>query len=196
MDGKDAIIQKILNDATAQAEAMTAEANAYAKRIIDETAVSNKAAVVTAQKQAEVNGTEYIARRMIVCELDIKKQKLAVKKDMLDKVFDQAAIKIRSIKPELYKKVITGMLDESAADGDIITVAKADAKLIDESFIKDFAKNKGIKLTLDKELGNFLGGFILHSEGVDKNLSFEVEIKALREEYESEIAQLIFDEVK
>lgn len=196
MDGKDAIIQKILNDAKAQAEAVTAEANAYAKKIIDEVAVLNKSAISTAQKQAEVSGSEYIARRMTVCELDIKKQRLAVKKDMLDDVFAQAALKVRSIKPEQYKKVITGMLNVSAADGDIITVAKDDAKIIDKNFIADYAKSKGIKLTLDKELGNFSGGFILHSQGVDKNLTFEVEIKALREELEAEIAQLLFDEVK
>ena len=53
------------------------------------------------------------------------------------------------------------------------------------------AGDKGITLTLAKISGDF-DGMILSGNGVDKNLTFEVEIALLRDELETQIAKEIF----
>ncbi|MEG2454471.1 MAG: V-type ATP synthase subunit E family protein, partial [Clostridia bacterium] len=155
MDGKDAIIEKILTNAKAQADGLVTEASEYANRIVADATAQGKRAVGEAQKQAEIACNEHISRRLTVCELDIKKIKLSAKKQVLDEVFARAGESVSQLKPDDYKRVILGMLDESAEDGDIITVAKSDEKVITSAFIADYAKKRGIKLSLDSAFGDF-----------------------------------------
>jgi len=58
--------------------------------------------------------------------------------------------------------------------------------------LMEFLKQRGIKLTLADEFGNFDGGIVIKSRGVDKNFTFEVEIQLLKEELETQVAKEIF----
>lgn len=195
MEGKDAIIQKIIGDANAQAQNMISDANSYAEKIIAEAEANAKLRVAEVEKQAEKAGVEYVGRRVTVAGLDLKKARLNAKMQLLDEVYDKAADELASLKPDEYKKLITGMLKVAAEDGDTVTVCKNDDKVLTQAFFDDFAKKKGIKLTLSKSFGDFKGGIILSGGGVDKNLTLEVELKLLREQTEAEIAAVLFKEV-
>lgn len=196
MQGKDAIIEKILGDANAQANSIVNDANVYAEKLIAETKANLQKIKASTQAQAEKNCEEYIARRLTVAELDIKKINLSAKKQVIDSVFDEANKAIKKLKPAEYKKLITNMLLKSAEDGDIVTISKADKSIISAEFIEEFAKKQKIKLKLDKKFGDFSGGFILHGKDMDKNLTFEVELKVLKENYENQVAKILFGEVK
>ncbi len=195
MEGKDAIIQKIIGDANAQAQMMISDANAYAEKIIAEAENNAKERIAELEKQAEKAGVEYVGRRITVAGLDLKKARLNAKMQLLDEVYDKAADELASLKPDDYKRLITGMLEAAAEDGDTVTVCKNDEKVLTSDFFADFAKKKGIKLTLSKTFGDFKGGVILSGGGVDKNLTLEVELKLLREQTEAEIATILFKEV-
>ena len=54
------------------------------------------------------------------------------------------------------------------------------------------AKKLGIKLTLAKEYGTFNGGVILAGKNSDKNLSFDMELMSIKEECETQIADMLF----
>ena len=69
-----------------------------------------------------------------------------------------------------------------------------DKNRITQKFIDDVAKKLAIKLTLSKELGNFNGGVVLAGKNSDKNLSFDMELLGIREEYETQIANMLFEE--
>ena len=56
----------------------------------------------------------------------------------------------------------------------------------------EFAKKKGINLTLSDKFGDFDGGLILSENGVDKNFTFEVEVALLKEQTEAKTAKEIF----
>ena len=74
---------------------------------------------------------------------------------------------------------------ESAQDGDVITISEREKGIVTEASIKELATKKKIKLTLNKELGDFDGGIILSNNGIDKNMTLEVEIASIRDEYEA-----------
>lgn len=195
MDGKDAIIGKILDDAYRDAEATIAEAKEQAKAILER---AENDAKVYAEKQNALISKEredLLKRRKTVSELEGKKLFLKAKQEILDACFKRALALIRGLSEKEYLKLIEGMLKE-AADGDVVTAAACDKAVVTKEFIDAYAKKRKIKLVLSDEYGGFSGGIILSSIDVDKNLTLEVEIASLRAETEPEISKLLFKETK
>ena len=126
-----------------------------------------------------------------VAQLDSRKLVLVAKAKVIDEVFATALEKARNLPKEKYKKLIFGML-ESAQDGDVITISEREKGIVTEASIKELATKKKIKLTLNKELGDFDGGIILSNNGIDKNMTLEVEIASIRDEYEAKVAKELF----
>ena len=81
-----------------------------------------------------------------------------------------------------------------AEDGEVVIISEVDKGRVTQKFIDDTAKKLGIKLTLSKELGSFHGGVILSGKNSDKNLSFDMELMSIKEECETQIADMLFEE--
>ncbi|HRU84857.1 MAG: V-type ATP synthase subunit E [Christensenellales bacterium] len=194
MNGKEAIIEKILSDAEAAASAVLAEAKEKSDAIINGAREENEAYTAAEAQKSEKAAVETLKRSRVVAALDGQKILLKAKSYVLDKAFDAAFRRIRELKPEAYLKLVSGMLGY-AEDGDTVTIAKEDKALITESFIADHSKRSGKKLTLSKHFGDFKCGIMLTSGGVDKNLTLESEIKALRAELEGEAAAILFGDL-
>lgn len=196
MAGTDAIINKILADAEEKAsqiktqskidcDEVIANAKSEAKKMMDEV-LQNKQSVID----------ETVKRQKAVAELDAKKIVLKAKKDAIDEAFRLAKEKLNSLSSEKYFEVVSNMISTYAEDGDVVTVSAKDKKLITKAKLDKIASAKKIKLTLNKEYGDFEGGVILSGNGMDKNLTFDVELKTLRDEMETEIADMIFNKEK
>ena len=194
MAGTEAIINKIIADAKAKADSILEQAKVDSQAILDNAKVEcekNNKAVVD-KKQSMID--EAITRKQTVAELDVKKIILKAKKDAIDKAFVLAKENLLNLKSADYLKLVTNMISTYCEDNDVVTIAEQDKKIITAKLISDIAKDKGIKLTLSKDCGDFLGGVILSNQGIDKNLTFDVELKVLREELETTIASMIFNE--
>lgn len=196
MAGTDAIINKILADAEEKAsqiktqskidcDEVIANAKSEAKKMMDEV-LQNKQSVID----------ETVKRQKAVAELDAKKIVLKSKKDAIDEAFRLAKEKLNSLSSEKYFEVVSNMISTYAEDGDVVIVSAKDKKLITKAKLDKIASAKKIKLTLNKEYGDFEGGVILSGNGMDKNLTFDVELKTLRDEMETEIADMIFNKEK
>lgn len=188
---KEAIIEKILSDADAQARAAVEEAEskaseilALAKKQCDE--YRGRVSAETA-KSAE----ETVARAEVVAGLDAGKLMLAAKADVLDRVYARALEKARSLDKKTYRKIVEGML-QCAEDGDKVIISERESGIVTKDTVAAVAKRKNVKLTLASEKGNFDGGIILSSDGVDKNLTLETEFAILRAETEAETAKKLF----
>lgn len=81
---------------------------------------------------------------------------------------------------------------ENAKDGDVVTISKREKDIVTKESLAEFAKKKGIKLTLAEQFGDFDGGIVLGGNGVDKNFTFEVEVALLKEQTEAKTAKEIF----
>lgn len=196
MEGKDAIINKIMSDADSQAEEILAQAKAKAEAQVKKALDESEALQADAAKKAEDAGSELITRRLTVAGLDVKKQMLAVKKELIDASFAKAESVLAGLEDDDYLKLISAMLAKSASDGDTVTVSAKDKSRITVDFIKKQSKKLGISLTLGKEYGDFDGGIILTGGGVDKNLTLEVELKLLYDEIQADVAAILFKETE
>lgn len=188
---KEAIIERILSDADAQARAAIEEAENKAAEILavaekQRDSYRRKVAADTARAVEDV-----AARTEVVAGLDAGKLMLAAKADILDRVYAMALEKARALDKKTYRKVVEGML-QCAENGDKVIVSERERGIVTKDMVAEVAKNKNIKLTLSSEKGTFDGGIILTSDGVDKNLTLETEFALLRTETEAETAKKLF----
>ena len=157
-----------------------------------------KAEQDAAAKVAEFESTlaasydEIIRRSVVVSGLDAKKILMNAKAQAVDSVFEKALLELSKLDKKRYLAIIESILKKYAEDGDTVIISEIDKTRITQKFIDDMAKKLGIKLTLAKEYGTFNGGVILAGKNSDKNLSFDMELMSIKEECETQIADMLF----
>ncbi len=186
--GKEAILEKIQQDAKLRADAMLSEANAKADDILADAAEKCKIYFENSRNEIDTLKKDIETRSATVAELDAKKLLLKAKTQVVNSTFDLALEKLKNLPEKSYKKLILGMLN-TAEDGDVVTVSKREKGVVTKAVVDEVAKAKGIKLKLNSETGDFDGGIVLSGGGVDKNLTLEVEIAILRDLIEAETAK-------
>ncbi|MDE6565766.1 MAG: hypothetical protein K2L47_01720, partial [Clostridia bacterium] len=125
---------------------------------------------------------------------DGKKIIMNAKAKAVDNLFEKALSEVCKMDKKKYLTIIENILKNYAEDGDVVIISQVDSGRITQKFIDDTAKKLGIKLTLSKEIGNFHGGVILAGKNSDKNLSFDMELLSIKEECETQIANMLFEE--
>ena len=188
---KEAIIEKILSDADVQARTTVEEAEKKADEILALAAEQCKSYLAKSKSETDRAVKEVAERAETVAELDARKMLLRAKSAVLDEVFALALEKARALDKATYKKIIVGMLN-FAENRDKVTVSAREKGIVTKKLVDDVAKAKGIKLTLNDKEGDFDGGIILTSDGIDKNFTLDVEFALLRDAAEAETAKKIF----
>ena len=188
---KEAIIDKILSDANLKGDAIIGEANGKADEIISLAAKQCKDYLYQSKTEIYRLTLEIDERSRSVAELDARKLLLAAKTQVLDDVYAKTLEKLRNLDKEQYGALIFAML-ENAKDGDVVIISKREKDIVTKQSLADFAKKKGIKLTLADKFGDFDGGVIISENGVDNNFTLDVEVSILREQTETKIAKEIF----
>ena len=193
MQGKEAIIEKIISDATVRGEAVIDDAKFKATEIENAAKAVCASMADNAEKERAAAVNDVLTRSKTVAELDAKKLLFDAKNQVVALTFETALNKVKNLPKEKYAKLVMGMLS-MAEDGDVVTISKREKDVLTEAVIKEFAAKKKIKLTLNKEFGEFDGGIILSGSGVDKNLTFETEFQLLKDELEETVAKKLFAE--
>ena len=193
MNGKQAIIDKIIGDANARAAQIAEEAKAKTDAIAEkaEKAAADIIAEGEAKKKAAFDTV--VANSAVVANLDCKKALLTAKTNLIGEAFDRAAEILRADKKK-YRDLVSKMIASAAEDGDKVRVSELDKDVLDKAFIESVAKKCKKKLTPDKEYAQIKGGVILVGKNYDKNLSLDLELQTLREECEGEVAKVLFGE--
>ena len=192
MGGKEAIIEKIKAEARIKANSTLEEG---AKKAKDEIEIANNDAKIYKEKNMAESYEErsnILKRKETVANLEVKKLFLQAKKEVIDKAFKEAVEAIK--KDEASYKALVSRMISFAEDGDEIVVAKADEKILTEKFLTETAKKCGKEIKKFSVSDAFEGGIVLKGNGVDKNLTLENELTAVRNEYEVEIADILFGE--
>ena len=189
---KESIVEKIISDAKSRANSFVREQNEKAKEIIASTAQECKSYIYNFKAETDTMVADIESRSRTVAELDERKIMLAAKTRLLDSVFSRAVEKLAALDNDTQRSLLIAMLSEAAEDGDIITLGERQRYCLSASDVASVAASKGIALRLSEVYGDF-DGMILSGKGVDKNLTFDVEISLLREDLETQIAKELFD---
>ncbi|MBN1494922.1 V-type ATP synthase subunit E [Candidatus Peregrinibacteria bacterium] len=139
-------------------------------------------------EQVKTNSKKIMDKMATAAKMEAKNKLLKAKRAVMDKVFEQALDRI--ISSSDYTKLITGLLKRSDIHGDDVTVLPAKGR---ENETKDAIHACGRKFKLADKSADIKGGFILSSEKIEIDNSFESILnKQLRDELELETAKLIF----
>ncbi|MDE5756437.1 MAG: hypothetical protein K2I23_05035, partial [Clostridia bacterium] len=139
MNNKEAIIQKIIDDAKAVADANIAEANDTANQILARAKRQVDRFVENNSDKADELYQQALERSEVVANLDVKKLLQGKKKQIIDMAFDEALDAVKADK-KTYLALVEGMILSCCEDGDEVIVAEDDDKVITKKMIADLAK--------------------------------------------------------
>ena len=131
-------------------------------------------------------------RKLTLAALDGRKQLLAAKQAVIDKVYEAAIIKMLNMTDNVYREFIGELVKRYADDGDEIMISERDAKRLNYDWATSLGAAIGKDLTLSGRQHKGKGGIVLVGYKCDKNLTFETIVKQLRSSTEGEIAARLF----
>lgn len=194
MNSSKVILDKIINDNTAIINENIKKANDTASEIISKAQADADAQVADFKSGLKAEYNEILRRGEVVANLDAKKILMSAKSKAVDNLFQKTLEQLALLDKKKYLAIIENLLKKYAEDGDVVIISSQDKGKITQKFVDDIAKSIGIKLGLSKDFGSFNGGVILAGKNSDKNLSFDMELLQLREECETQISSMLFEE--
>ena len=192
MDGKDAIIKRIISDAEKKAKLIIDGANTDADERLKEAEEWANRYREAKEKELEKNARLTLLRKLTVAGLDVRKIILKAKRECVSAVYENVYDKLCSLPKKDYLGLLEKMLTAYAEEGDEV-VLSCDEK-ITEKDLMGLAVYKDKKLSVRNEKGKFVGGVMLVGKTCDKDLSFKSFVKENEEKYLTEIYGKLFEE--
>jgi V/A-type H+-transporting ATPase subunit E len=197
MPGIDQILETILSTAHEQAEAVWAGARDRCDRIRREAEAEAERLRRDVEKAARDRCGEIERRTMTQARLERRRQRLAVKQELLDEVFARALDALRALPDDRFVPFVSRLMAGAAVTGRERVLTAAGDRRIDAALIgraNRILEARGLPggLTLSERHADIRGGFILEDDGVISNCSFEMLLRQLRPGVEAEVARMLF----
>ncbi len=190
------ITSKILRDAEERKEAILAEANKEKDKILSKKIAKAKELEKEIIKTAEAEAKRRKEKAISSATLKVRNDKLAAKQEVIAKVFEESIEKLSSIKGDDFLRYIRNSILSLGEIGEQrLILNKEGLEQVDLTFIYELNQALGEKgnIKLSSEAGNFKGGFILESNGIEINNTYEALVDSLRDELEYEVAEVLFN---
>lgn len=198
MTGIVKIKDRILEEARQLAKANIERAEAEAENILDAAKKKAEDRKRQIREKAEKEAAEIGKRILAVAKLEARKQKLAVRQEMVEEAFNKALMQFELMPEKEYLEMLYGMIVHTVESGnEEIFLCGRDLKRVGPAFVERINRavaDRGLQgnIRLSAQPIEISGGFILKSDLVEINNSFEVILRMKRDKLESEIHQLLF----
>ncbi|MGI6109401.1 MAG: V-type ATP synthase subunit E [Eubacteriaceae bacterium] len=204
----DKIVNKILENAQAEAEAIQKSAKEQAAADTKKIETQTAARLESLKKQFEADKEETKRRGKLTAGLDERKDLLREKRRMLDKAFDLALQKMGELPEKEWAKLIREIVLAGTVTGTrMIKVPEKDMPRYTGNFmgkgpfldqLNQMLKENGHQtgLELDPNPAGFREGIMLIGEDSDVNGSFEVLLQNARGPLEWDVTQILFNPEK
>ncbi|ADL08763.1 V-type ATP synthase subunit E [Thermosediminibacter oceani] len=200
MQGIAKIKEKILEEAAEGKNRIIENAKKEAAEILEK--AKKKAAELEAHTEGRARKAAGEEKRKILsmAELEERKRYLEAKQALIDQAFAGAEDKLLNLDAERYQDLVYRLILTSAIDGnEEIVVSEADKKRITPELLEKVnnalkKQGKAGNIRLSGEKRPIKGGFILKSATVEINCTFDYLLKIQREELETEVARILFEE--
>jgi len=198
MAGIESIIWRIENDAKEKARQILDNANERAQEILKKAEGEARAMTNDILSKSETEALEVKRRIFMAAELDMRKELLAAKQEMIEEAFEEAMCRIQAMDISTYQAYIKRWLLATDLDGEVqIIISDSDKERITPEFIADVnselkMRGSNLVLHLSDEHRDIRGGFILNKGDIEINSSIEALMRASRDELEPEVAHVMF----
>lgn len=192
MNGIEKITARIEADAQAEIEHMLREARAEAEHRISSYQTQADTEAAELARRNESNAVEREERLVSAAQMEVRKDCLAVKQEMIEKAYELALEKLHTLPKERYTEVLTTLLLKASSTGrEEVIFSPEDQKQVGKVVLEK-ANACGTHLTLSDETRPIRGGFILRDDRVEVNCTFETLVRLQKAETAGAVAKQLF----
>ncbi len=197
MNNLDLIIEKIINDATLEANTVIAEAEKKAQAVEYEGRRTVKEKSDSLLLKASQNCEERIAKAESSAHMAERNAVLSAKLEILDSVFSKAEEALCALERSKYIALMLRFLEESLEKSDgVLLLNRKDRDSVGDDFLKRAneisARLEKGTLSLSPDSADIDGGFILKYGDIEINCSTASMIASFRSKEEKKIYDKIF----
>ena len=198
MNGLDNIIEKIKSEASVDAEQTLKEAKEKAATISaehDKLAEQEGASIMQA---GIAQAKELENRACSIAQLEVRKNTLAKKQEMIAEAFDAAQMRILEMDEASYLKLLCKLAVNFSVSGceDVVLnqsdYDKFGKQLIEKANQQLQAQDRPHALTLSEETREFEGGLFLIDGDVETNCRLSAIVTLMKEKHTQEVAAILF----
>ena len=186
--GADKLVQRILNDARADAEKIAGETEAKRAAILKESEAQLAARKADYEKKRAMSVASVLDGCKTRAALDGRKDALKKKRVVIERVFEETYQKLIALPEKEREEICRNLLLGEAEGGETVVPAKADR----EAVKRVLDGWKGVSLTLSQQDAPLDGGFLLVNAGYEKDCSFRALLAQLRDSEETQVAGRLF----
>lgn len=191
MDGMEKILEKLAAENDAECEAILSAGREEAERITARYRERSEAEKETILRQGREEA-ESRERRLVSAErAKERREQLAVKQELLEKVFELALQKLCTQSAEEKTAQLTDMLLAAAPDGQGVVYVAASDRAVGEALVREANAKSGGAFTLSDKAVDIPGGFVLKRGDVSVNASYEKLLRSVWERSTAEVAKLL-----
>ena len=185
---------KILKDAEARKENILATAQEERNKIVSKKESSANEIAKEILEKAEIEAKSKKERVISAAKLKVRNNKLAVKQEIIDEVFEKSIDKLTKLSKEEFLNFVRNTISSMNLSGkQNLILNKQGLEFVNASFIEELNSKVNAEITLSETVGNFKGGFILENNGIEINSTYEALVSSLRDELEFEVAKVLFN---
>lgn len=190
MEGKDAIITKIIDDANQKASSIIDNAKFEGSLLVKEAENWATQYVIAQEEELKKTQKEIVFRRKTVAELDVRKNTLQKKQEFISSIIDKVYVELTKLNKTEYLSFVEKNICSCCDENDVIVLSKDNVLTKEDLASLKIVKEK--KLTIDEKLGEFTGGVYLVGKISDKDLTFKSIIERQKDLLISQIAEKLF----
>ncbi len=196
MKGIDNIVKAILEDAKTDVNATKEQTQKQIKQMQDKSKAEIDKQIESLNKETKAKSEELKRREKTILDVEIRRNNLMVKREMVDEAFNLAYESLCGLKDSDYNQIVINMMLDAVESGNEQVVAGSDkkvsSKIVEQVNEKLKEQKRNGSLSLSKEVGDFTGGFVLREKGIETNCTFEMLINQLKPKIEGDVAGILF----
>ncbi|MBS4960675.1 MAG: hypothetical protein KHZ62_07665 [Clostridiales bacterium] len=200
MEGIEKLTGRIANEADEQVNSILAAAQKEAGELILAKETEAKAFYEEAVEKGKKAASQKIERMESVARLEIKKQMLSVRQNMISEAFRLAEEALTKLDEAKKIELLAALAAESSESGkEEMILTKSDKDQLGEKVAEkanEFLSTKGktAQLTVSSDTREISGGLILKDGSIEINCSFETLLRFRREELAADVSDILFKE--
>lgn len=192
MAGVQAITDRIIADATAQANSIMETARRQIAENEHKTDAQIRAQTEAILRQADLDCQEEARRARAIADLESRKGALREKRKVIGEAFALARQKILGMREDEYAGFLFTLLKQSGVDGGTVWVSQRDSRYFTDGFMQRAKSEISPDLTLGGVLDSLPNGFVLKSGDAQINCTVDFVLKQATEELEGDVARILF----
>ncbi len=187
------ITATIISDAKLVEETSVKNAEKSMEEIISKARIEAEEIMKQTAEKCIKDAESLKGRKVSAAELQARKMILGAKQEAIQKSFDLALEKLKSMPEDKYLNYLTEEIIKIPANEGIIILNQRDRDKIGEKLIKAVNQRLNVqRYKLSDNTINASGGFLLRSGNIEINNTFETLLNSIKDDLTSEVANALF----